>query len=133
MNKIEFRGKDEKYGHWVYGSLFQNLACTRIIKETAVIYEDGVLDEYSVVDPKTIGQLWIPSLGLKCYGGDLLSAVCSVYSEQKPKERICKVLDTDKGFGISVWYKGEWHAYSSMNFTTAKVIGNIHDNPELLK
>jgi hypothetical protein len=32
-----------------------------------------------------------------------------------------------------VWHFDEWYSYSSMDFTSIKVIGNIYSNTELLK
>ena len=77
-------------------------------------------------------QLWNPSIGLEFFPGDLFLAECSPSGSNKKKERICKVSFSGKGMSISVWYKGEWWAYGSMNFTTAKIIGNISQNSNLL-
>lgn len=77
-------------------------------------------------------QQWSPSEGILFFTGDLFTAICSASGSNNKKERICKVSHDGRGMGISVWYKNEWRAYSSMNFTTVKVIGNIHENPELL-
>lgn len=80
----------------------------------------------------TEGQLWSPSEGLEFYTGDLFTAICSPSGSNNKKERLCKVVFEGRGMNVVVWYKNQWWAYGSMNFTTTKLIGNIHENPELL-
>lgn len=117
-------------GEWIFGSLI-------MFGERTFIYpENGSQDDYHFygyeVIPETVGQLWIKS-EKKLFGGDLFTAFCIPSCGGKIKERICKVIDSNTGFDVSIWHNGNWWAYSSMNFTTMKIIGNIHDNPELLK
>jgi len=80
----------------------------------------------------TEGQLWRPSLNVELYTGDLFTAVCSPSGSNVQKERICKVYFNGSGMGVSVWHKGEWWVYGGIDFRTVKLIGNIHENPEIL-
>ena len=127
MREIKFRGKTIKDGSWIYGYLV--MLCEETCPALAIGSDSFHLKG---VKPETVGQLWKPSLNLEVYGGDLLECECSPSGINKVKTRICLVNDTEEGFGISVWYKREWWVYSRMNFATAKVIGNIHENPDLL-
>jgi len=77
-------------------------------------------------------QKWNPSNGLEFYTGDLFTAFSSPSGSNSKKEHICKVDFDGRGMNVSVWYKKEWWHYGSMNFTTAKIIGNIYDNQNLL-
>lgn len=78
-------------------------------------------------------QMWQPSHGLSLFTGDLVLADCSPSGKKKRKSSLCKISSKGGGMGVSVWYKGEWWAYSSMDFTSMEVIGNIYENPELLE
>lgn len=130
MREIKFRGKRLDNGEWVYGSLVNNPmnGCSYIVCN----------GPDRLIDPSTVGQLWQPSLNVKCYGGDLFTAICSVEDDGESdwlekKKRIVKICESNSGHYVSVWHMGQWCAYKTMNFTSFVPIGNIHDNAELLK
>jgi len=122
--QIKFRGKRIGFDKWLYFDMTHHLSDDSGVPPDFLQYQ---------LDVKTVGQLWNPSIGLEFYTGDLFLAICSLSGYKLKKERICKVCSDGKGMSIAIWNKGEWWAYSSMNFTTAKLIGNIFDNPDLLK
>lgn len=143
MREILFRGKDKQNGQWLYGSLFKSKHGVAILVNK---YEDISYEEIGFgrswvfpeelftgyeVDPETVGQLWIFN-DCRLFGGDLFTAEC-VVGDSGIAKRLCKVVDSEDGFNPKVWYNGEWWSYSYMNYTTFKLVGNIFDNPELLK
>lgn len=114
MREILFRGKTEK-GEWVYGDLF------KVFDDGSFIH-DGKCHSVKVI-PETIGQY----TGLtddndnKIFEGDIVKCFSSDYIGN-PKINLIKVEDmTD---------------YNTMVYLNCSdrlvIIGNIHDNPELL-
>ena len=142
MNReILFRGKLEYNGKWIYGDLLQyengdvaifgeklssfGCECTEMSKRDRVI-------------PDTIGQY----TGLKdkdgreIYEGDILQYI------GKRRDNMNKVYRRKVVFheGMFALLSKELSAYSALNYhcmedgrSAWSVIGNIHDNPELIK
>ena len=128
MRTIKFRGKRQSDEKWAYGSLVysENI-------KPAIYFEVGkgevkMLD-WCYVNPDTIGQFTSlkDKYGRDIYEGDILEADgCSLY--QKLEVRFVR--------GVFAFL---WDGNLDDEFPTgspthewAKVIGNIHDNPELL-
>lgn len=129
--KIQFRGQRIDNNEWIYGYYVQTPKGEHRIYWQP--FEEASNNTYHIVKEDSVGQMWEPSEGLIVYTGDLLTAECSPSGSKVKRERICKVDFNRDGMSIGVWYKNEWWHYQSMNFTTAKVIGNIIDNPELIE
>ena len=104
--------------------------CDEFVK---VVEETGSVLKLPRIEFEPLMQKWNPSSGLECYSGDLFNAICSPSGSNKKIERICKIGFNGRGMDVAVWYKGQWWAYGSMNFTTFKKIGNIYDNQNLLQ
>lgn len=133
MKTIKFRAQGDVDGIWVYGNLFKNECCTRIISGITIIDGDNrILGEITTVNPKTVGQLTglTDKNGKEIYEGDIV-----------------KYRDTTS---FVVWSLDGWEFNSYMElggnrFYTyfdrtrgdkheiGEVIGNIHMNPELLE
>ena len=130
MRTILFRGKELEFGNWVFGSLL-NFDPIPEIQDTEL--EDGAYDYQKwEVTPETVGQF----TGLKdkngkdIYEGDILDS-----SEKTPL--IFEVYYEDGGFrygtkdrSVDIGFSG--HTWLKNILTRFHVIGNIHDNPELL-
>lgn len=158
MKTIKFRGKRLGNGEWVYGDLLQGLKDDKYI----VISHDEGVTKYEV-DPDTVGQFTglKDKNGNEIYEGDILrvtefkNAMWDVPHEfedfdvftldelkgQKIKEYVTPVIGEDGCFLISS-KSGDNDTFLTCLFGDMKrsfpifdfeLIGNIHDNPELLK
>lgn len=127
MRTIKFRGKSKIYGCWRFGDLFRtNLDGGVSIQFFEEV--DGWMTED--VNEKTVGQFTgeIDSKGREIYENDI---VCVADLEHKKVGVIRYNLahwDIDFGGG-----EARLLSFINRNGATMEVIGNIHDNPELLK
>lgn len=130
MRTIKFRGKVTKTKQWVYGDLLHvgNGCIITTNSELGETLPDGdiglaySLDEFAVVIPETAGQFTGLLDKNGKYEGDILQEIGSDKTVLVVYEapQFCYA---DNSFGYKFLNHPE-------NYT---VIGNIHDNPELLK
>lgn len=141
MNReIKFRGKRIDNGEWVVGDLLHPITSCRIVNytETKEYGMEGADYHYYDVDPDTVGQY----TGLKdrngkeIYEGDMVQQFWGsphyrggVYYDCY--SRIGKVVFRSPSFCL-IAEDGIAYHLSSIGIKH-EVIGNIHDNPELLK
>lgn len=127
MRKIKFRGKNRWNGVWYYGSLFvkELYGCPLIFSTTI---------ECSEVDPETIGQFsgLYDCNGKEIYEGDILKW------EKDGLMYVVKFWDGMFYASVKECNDGilggfPLHALTKHDYRKCEIIGNIHDNPELLK
>lgn len=141
MREIIFRGKD-KLGHWLYGGFHlwktrQPCVCNDELKPEEIkhiIIKNSFADwnmprtmqPYEVV-PETVGQYTglADKNGTKIFEGDIVQSI-----ELELKGII--VFDEHCRFMIKDFSTGSTYLISYNN-DEIQVIGNIHDNPELLE
>lgn len=128
MREILFRGKDI-YGKWLYGDLIN------LTDEIKQICDHTQLEHAHSVNPDTVGQYTglTDETGKKIFEGDIVKVYLEIsYLPSRPK-----TIDTlgvvefnkEKSSYYSVSTSGEEYAMCFIK----DVIGNIHDNPELLE
>ena len=125
MREILFRGKVKNTNEWQYGDL------RHWTKKSVGIHHQELHTTLRVI-PETVGQYTglTDKNGTKIFEGDVLKNVMRWCDE----ERNGVVTFKDGAFGF-IWYRGEvemFHAFVSVVNIEYEVIGNIHDNPELL-
>lgn len=131
-----FRGKDEKTGAWRYG-FYAHLPSAG--GSAHIIYEPAENPDESnhtrFVDPATVGQYTglTDRNGKRIFEGDTLRYDDG--EEYDDNERAVVIWE-DSGFWLEYhngqtepWLEQDW-AHSNVYL---EVIGNIHDNPEILK
>lgn len=122
MREILFRGKRTDDGEWVEG-YYQEYP-------EGYVHIQNTSNDWFPVIPETVGQFTglLDKNGKKIFEGDILDT---------PRWIVSYCADTNAGLGMNAgWYiqrdnftswleleNSEWHV----------VLGNIHDNPELLK
>ena len=126
MRTIKFRGKSILTDEWFYGDLVHSADK----KRTAILVNDKDSYDECEVDPETVGQFTglYDREGKEIFEGDILrfgnsqSGVCEV----KWNEHIA-------AFCIRFYFKDEIGSRPLGGGVEFAIIGNIHDNPELLK
>lgn len=123
---IKFRGKRLADGEWIYGDFFRN-------RGLAFIAADGIVEnplaswkDYNV-DPDTVGQFTglHDAQGKEIYVGDILRMSC-----RKDDLGIVKWENEAAAFTIREKGKLRWWYLINRHY---ELVGNVHDNPELLK
>ena len=133
MNReIIFRGKDFLKEEWVYGDLVKTKNFVAIKKTNGDYFHP------TQVSPNTVGQYTglKDKNGKQIFEGDILGYI------GKRKDNMNKVYRRKVVFheGMFALLSKELPAYSALNYhcmedgrSAWSVIGNIHDNPELIK
>lgn len=135
MREILFRGRDFSgfLNSWIFGSLD-----TTENEHTIMIYSDGFGNKCRIfVDPKTVGQYTglTDKNGKRIFEGDIV-AYCTSTNRVTNKELHEVVFETrgESGyFGIKISDIETWGFCMEVPAKLMEIIGNIHDNPELLK
>ena len=123
VRSIKFRGKDIIHNEWIYGGLAEDK------NENVVILPKNNWQKGGCVDKDTIGQFTglYDKNGREIYEGDIV--LHKTYHGEKP----C-VVRFECGAFIVGYHKGSSIKRTPMLINKSCVlIGNIHDNPELIK
>lgn len=123
MNReILFRGKRKGNGKWIEGCLLQYSDGDEFI--CCESYISDALDKYAIA-PETVGQFTglADKNGTKIFEGDII----------KYKGELLEVRYGDNmARFLTVFLTGIYVPNPTIIMTKGRVIGNVHDNPELL-
>ncbi|EKZ4829384.1 hypothetical protein QO275_001638 [Listeria monocytogenes] len=145
MREIEFRGKRIDNGEWVYGNLMQfEDSATFIFADerkgaSTLTYAHFIINNMHAIDEKTIRQYTVlkDKNGKKIFEGDIVA-----FSEDDFHVFNSQVEyfseDGYPAFDIKVpsTYYFDSNVFSEVSMSglyEIEVIGNIHENPELLE
>ena len=132
MRETESRGRRLDNGEWVYGDLcchYENqrrfIACDQMFYTHAECgIERLVSERFHEVDPETVGQC----TGLEDKNGRKIYRDDIFIHPDVPKYRY--QVYRDDATASYPWFNGDGCGFDPKEI---EVIGNIHDNPELLK
>ena len=128
MREILFRGKELIHKQWIYGWYFHTPELS--LNQHNMLNADDQLDVKSVI-PETVGQYTglTDKNGTKIFEGDVVSGhLDDLFPEDETRYKV-------------IWDDYGWHIRNSTDTDTFEqgwarqyfeVIGNIHDNPELI-
>lgn len=126
MREILFRGKRVDNGEWVYGFLSKSRDVKGKLSYCIDYEEKGVMCS-SIVLPETVGQYigFTDEDGIKIFEGDIIAMQLNCAGISKSViEYECGAFVRNIGEQRKYRFEGGSHSY---------IIGNIHDNPELLE
>lgn len=141
MREISFRGKRTDNGEWVTGTPFIFADRCKMIQAVAV--HPDFVDEGNVyysegfpVDPKTVDQFTglTDKNGKKIFDGDIIRHYNRISAGEPEAFEVGKIYWNDRfcSWARTTDREVHWGYVRICNDCVYEVIGNIHDNPELL-
>ena len=128
--EILFRGKRADNGEWVEGWLVQDEYCGSEPPEIGKYSHGEFHGEYVV--PETVEQFTglYDAAGTRIFEGDILA---EYDADEKRAEAVgFPISYLDAGFGVKYPGIELYHVLERRDCKHYAVIGNVHDNPELL-
>ena len=121
MREIQFRGRDEQ-GRWHFGML-------RVWRDQSFAIETTQGLAVDFVDPDTVGQFTghCDVMGKEMYEGDIISG----YFEEDEWPAVVEWDEVTASFIL----EGQCSQirFDEMGGLEIEIVGNIHDNPELME
>ena len=140
MREILFRGKRFDNGEWVEG-FYNHLPCGRFEADEHMIQtvlENGKIGMLHDIDPSTVGQYTglKDKNGNRIFEGDIIDASAEWWDASGPAGHSSPIIPVEWceyycGFDPFANYDCDCGVFIYAN--NCIVIGNVHDNPELLE
>jgi uncharacterized phage protein (TIGR01671 family) len=141
MREIRFRGKRADNGEWTYGyAVFEGeqafiIMGGRLYPDIGIDRSVLAFTNWCEVIPETVGQFTdlCDKNGVGIYGGDIYQLPVIERERRDEKGMAKAVVEWNENRGC---WTGKYKDGGRLGFSLAyglEVIGNIHDNPELLK
>lgn len=134
MRQIKFRGKRPNSGKWITGSLVQLFGFSYILND-----EHKTSDCSTEVIPETVSQFTglTDKNGKEIYEGDILGRLFDSYNENTivvyNKGILCaRPISKEDYRTLNTFDSCGWVRVDKGGSYNFQIIGNIHDNPELL-
>lgn len=127
MRESLFRGREICADRWAYGSLDKHKSGIVVIMSDEI-----VASIYSRVDPETVGQYTglTDKNGTKIFEGDIVKL--RLLAAKMEWKGVCEYRNG--AFGLAWQYAGERYCtFVGTCNAEYEVLGNIHDNPELME
>lgn len=141
MREILFRGKRIDNGEWVIGFLSKTRGLDNKLHICIDYEEKGVMCS-SIVIPETIGQYTglTDKNGKKIFEGDILRYYDDEIQIVEWNREFSNLMlhtyckyEIKKGRKVVIENSDGWNWLHDYPLNEMSIIGNIHDNPELLK
>lgn len=141
MREILFRGKRTDNGEWVIGFLSKTRGLDNKLHICIDYEEKGVMCS-SIVIPETVGQYTglTDKNGKKIFEGDILRYYDDEIQIVEWNREFSNLMlhtyckyETKKGRKVVIENSDGWNWLHDYPLNEMSIIGNIHDNPELLK
>lgn len=135
MREILFRGKRVDNGEWILGGYAKCNNRHYILPDIDLIRGEWVFKNIEVI-PETVGQFTglTDRNGTKIFEGDIVKTkygrLCRVIFFESSAHRCWDLVVIGTTDNVKVKAPTSWDLWYSGNL---EVIGNIHDNPELLQ
>ena len=138
MKEILFRGKRILDDKWVYGVPYESLNGNGSWYMFGLHEDINQSMSHAKVNPETIGQYTgsVDKNGVKIFEGDIVDASDEWWNASGPAGHGSPLMEVEWvdwvcGFFPFADYDCDCGVY--IDASGCKVVGNIHDNPELLK
>lgn len=144
MREILFRGKMDDNSRWVEGYYCRAFRWTGD-KEPVPAIQEADCFMFRAIDPSTVGQYTglKDRNGKRIFEGDIIQRLCDVYDLGKRypvgQRMVIGVVtwDSESGTELGCWCIDTTDRHGNqikiIFDSNYEIIGNIHDNPKLLK